>query len=94
MSIHGGSLFGYYINLDERGDFYADVRAPDGESVFEIRAEEDGSLAPIEDGFMRHKEDLDGLRSWLVDLGILGADSELLPMSEFERRIETDSPEP
>ncbi|WP_240533969.1 hypothetical protein [Aeromonas veronii] len=33
-------LYGYYINLDERGDFYADVRDADGSTVFEIRAGE------------------------------------------------------
>jgi hypothetical protein len=32
------SHFGYYINLDERGDFYADVRDANGQTVFEIRS--------------------------------------------------------
>lgn len=30
-------IFEYFINLDERGSFYADVRNPQGETVFEIK---------------------------------------------------------
>lgn len=60
MSTPSTGPFGYYVNLDERGDFYADVRDPSGETIFEIHAEGDGSIALIEDGFMRHKTDLAG----------------------------------
>ena len=88
MKTHDSGPLGYYVNLDERGDFYADVRNPDGETIFEIRAEEDGSIALIEDGFMRHKTDLDGLRSHLVDLGLIGAEAELLPTDRFEARLD------
>jgi len=28
----------YYVNLNERGSFYADVRDESGETVFEVRA--------------------------------------------------------
>lgn len=60
--------FEYWINLDERGEFRADVRAggPNGRSVYEI----DGTDI-FEDGFMRHKHDLEGLRAYLVSLGVL-----------------------
>jgi hypothetical protein len=80
--------FGYYVNLDERGDFYADVRDPDGETIFEIRAEEDGSIALIEDGLMRHKTDLDGLAEHLADLGLIGTEAELLSSNRFETRLD------
>lgn len=82
------SPFGYYVNLDERGDFYADVRNPSGETIFEIRSGEDGSIALIEDGFMRHKTDLDGLAGHLVDLGLIGSEAELIPSDRFEERLD------
>jgi hypothetical protein len=96
MSAAAPGPFGYYVNLDERGDFYADIRDPSGETIFELRAEEDGSIALIEDGFMRHKTDLDGLRDHLVSLGLIGQDAELLPSDRFEARLNEplDDPEP
>jgi hypothetical protein len=94
MSIPTQGRFGYYVNLDERGDFYADVRAPSGETVFEIHAEEDGSIALIEDGFMRHKTDLGGLRDHLAELGLIGRDAELLTSDRFEARLDADPEDP
>lgn len=84
-------LYGYYINLDERGNFYADVRDKDGETVFEIRAgeslgENDSSI--FEDGFMRNKHDLSGLTEYLRSLGVIPQDAEVLKASEFEQRLE------
>lgn len=93
MSAAATGPFGYYVNLDERGDFYADVRDPSGTTIFELRAEEDGSIALIEDGFMRHKTDLDGLTEHLVSLGLIGKETELLTSERFEARLD-DSPEP
>ena len=61
-----GRTFEYYINLDERGDFFADVRNQDGDTVFEIKGYD-----IFDDGFMKHKDDLDGLKNYLVDLGII-----------------------
>lgn len=94
MSTLGPGPFGYYVNLDERGDFYADVRDPSGGTVFEIHAEEDGSIGLIEDGFMRHKTDLDGLRAHLVDLGLIDRGADLLPSDRFEARLDADPEEP
>lgn len=79
--------FGYYINLDERGAFLADVRSAEGKTVFEIRAgnelgEDETSI--FDDGFMRHKDDLRGLQDYLVQLGVLQPGDEILPMREFE----------
>jgi hypothetical protein len=81
---------GYYINLDERGDFFADLRKPCGESVFEIRACDDGAIDLIEDGFMAHKTDIAGLREHLVDMKIIDAAAEVLGMADFEARLEVD----
>lgn len=54
----------YFINLDERGDFYADVRRDDS-TIFEIHG-----FDIFEDGFMCHKTDTTGLLDYLVSLGI------------------------
>ena len=94
MSTPAPGPFGYYVNLDERGDFYADVRSPTGETIFEIHAEEDGSIALIEDGFMRHETDLDGLRDHLVEMGLIGRGAELLPSDRFEARLDADPEDP
>jgi hypothetical protein len=64
----------YHINFDERGSFYADVRNSKEETVFEIKAgdelgEDETSI--FEDGFMKHKQDLNGLANYLVDLGVI-----------------------
>lgn len=67
------SAFTYHINLDERGEFYADVRNSVGDTVYEIKG---GDI--FEDGFMKHKNDLDGLKDYLVTLGIMDGDDELV----------------
>lgn len=78
-------LHGYYINLDERGEFYADVRDQSGETVFEFRMGPDCEDSnPIEDGYMRHKEDVRGLTDYLRDLGIIPPRAVVLSMPEFE----------
>jgi len=68
-----GKTFEFFINLDERGEFFADVRDPDGKTVHEIRGFE-----VFEDGFMRHKKDLDGLRTQLIDNGVISDDDALV----------------
>ena len=70
----------YFINLDERGEFYADVRDPDGNTVFEIHGfdifEEIFSRRYFrgdifEDGFMDHKYDLENLEGYLRILEVM-----------------------
>lgn len=90
------NLYGYYINTDERGDFYADVRNADGQTVFEIRAgdslgEDESSI--FEDGFMRNKDDLPGLTDYLRSLGVIPQDAEVLSSSDFEQRLESTGDE-
>lgn len=62
----------YFINLDERGDFFADVRRADA-TIFEIHGAD-----IFEDGFMDHKDDLAGLLDYLVSLGIASKDDSLV----------------
>ncbi|MDG1580819.1 hypothetical protein [Pseudomonas sp. GOM6] len=68
-----GSIMSYYINLDERGDFYADVRNAYEKSVFEI-----SGFEIFEDGFMANKHDMEGLKDYLVSLGIMQPSQQLL----------------
>jgi len=65
-------VFKYYINLDERGEFYADVRDPDEKTVFEIKG-----FQIFEDGFMDNKDDIEGLEAYMVELGIMDEDNTL-----------------
>lgn len=76
-------IYGYIIDLDERGEFRASVRDLRDEIVFEIEGFE-----IFEDGFMRHRDDIDGLHQHLITLGILPKDSELVSGydSEFQKQ--------
>ncbi|TAL63666.1 MAG: hypothetical protein EPN79_16055 [Burkholderiaceae bacterium] len=88
--------YGYYIDLNERGAFEADVRDEAGRTVYEVRAgtslgEDESSL--VDDGFMRHLQDLDGLATYLKSMGVLPEDADLMPMAEFEEAL-NDREEP
>jgi len=67
-------IFSYYINLDERGEFFADVRDHADNTVLEIHG-----VDIFEDGFMSHKYDLDGLRDYMATLGICTRDDNIIP---------------
>lgn len=80
-------VYEYFINLDERGDFSADVRNSNGKTVFDI---EGGEI--FEDGFMRHKNDIAGLEGYLKELGIIPKGGRLIsgqsnPPVKHSRRI-------
>ena len=60
--------FTYYINLDERGEFNADVRNWQGRTVFEI-PDAQSLTSLIDDGFMTGKDDLVGLHAYLSERG-------------------------
>lgn len=62
----------YYINLDERGDFFADVRKENDETIVEFRDAEDF----YEDGFgdIRSVNDVE---DYLKSVGVINADDEV-----------------
>ena len=62
---NGGKTYEYYINLDERGEFSADVRDPNGKTVVEF------GEGIFEDGFMRNKNDISGLEDYLKSMKII-----------------------
>lgn len=67
------------VDLDERGSFGAHVDNQNGKTVFEFSNEdketgwpsEDG-LWLVEDGFMKHGRDAEGLLDYLQSVGIAG----------------------
>jgi hypothetical protein len=61
----GPTHYTYYIDLDERGEFRADVRDENDKAVFDIDGYE-----IFEDGFMRDQTDMRGLLAYMIDLGI------------------------
>ena len=72
MSVPEKKTYLYFINLDERGEFYADVRDESNNTIFEIKG-----FDIFEDGWMRNKNDLMGLKNHLVDLGVMKDDDYL-----------------
>lgn len=75
--------FTYYINLDERGEFNADVRDESGNTVLEIGSDD------FEMGIMKHKHDHDSLKRHLIMLGIMKS-SDNLVCDETGEILESD----
>lgn len=79
--------YGYFINLNERGHFDADVRDISGKTVFEIKS---GLSLPrgesdlFDDGFMKHAHDLGGLEKHLKDINVIPAEARLFGRQAFE----------
>ena len=63
----------YYINLNERGCFFADVRDYEGDSIFEIHG-----FDIFEGGFMSDLCDLEGLHELLVSQGYISKTDNLV----------------
>lgn len=61
--------YSYFINLDERGEFYADVRNESDKTVLEIH-----DTWIFEDGFMADKLDMDGLHEYMYDMQMIEPD--------------------
>jgi hypothetical protein len=82
--------FGYFVNLDERGEFYADVRDETGNTVFEVRlgGDDEDTSDLVQDGFMKHRRDISGLQSHLIDIGLIGSQDEILTMTDFTSQME------
>ena len=79
--------FGYYINLNERGYFEADVRDQSGKTIFEVKSGLSlaaGESDLIEDGFMKHANDLKGLETYLKSLRLLPDQGRLMSAKKFD----------
>ena len=56
----------YFVNLDERGEFHADVRTENGTTIFEIEGITHLNEL-VEDGFIKHSRDLAGILAYIQD---------------------------
>lgn len=84
-------IFSWVIDLDERGYFRAHVEDAGGSVVFSCSNDdaeyEDGELWLTADGFMRHKEDTDGLEGYLRSVGAIGELDRVLPERDFAEYV-------
>jgi hypothetical protein len=73
------NAFYYIIDLNERGSFRAHVEDSSDNIIFEISNDdsEDGSLWIVEDGFMKHIDDVAGLEEYLKELEIIPENGKL-----------------
>ncbi|MDK9702481.1 MAG: hypothetical protein OEL20_05025 [Sulfuritalea sp.] len=72
------------VDLDERGSFCAHVENTNGKTVFQFSNEDEETGWPseeglwlVEDGFMKHARDIDGLHDYLKSIGIAQPSSTL-----------------
>lgn len=85
--------FGFYVNLDERGEFFADVRNSQHVSVFSVRIpSDDESMDLVDAGYMSHPKDIGGLTDYLREMSVIGPDDRVLTSSEFEQKTSKENP--
>ena len=65
--------FEYFTNLNERGEFYADVRDETGQTVFEINNHDF-----FEYGYMSSPEDINGLLDFMIEIGIADSSDSII----------------
>lgn len=70
------STYRYHINLDERGEFYADVRDPFGETVFEINTE--AAYGLVEGGMVKDVRNPSKIKEHLVYLNFIDDGDEVI----------------
>jgi hypothetical protein len=79
-------IYGLYINLDERGDFNADVRDVNDKTIFEMDAESANEL--VEGGFLKNPRDSDEVESYLRESGVIPKNGFVYGMARFEMHQE------
>lgn len=85
-----GKPYLFWVNLDERGEFNADVRDRDENTIWEI-LDLDHLRDLIEDGYMRHKGDVSGLEKYLREMKVIGRKDWLITSeSEFDEESDWD----
>ena len=82
-------IFYRIVDLDERGLYRAHIEDEEGRIVFEYSNEEEvfddegeptgeviyGEIPMIADGYMKHKDDIEGLENYLKEMEIIPKDS-------------------
>lgn len=75
-----GEVYYYFINRDERGEFYADVRDSEDNTVFELKTSDDpneGDEDFLANVGMKHTKDIEGLEDHLKEIGTIPKDASL-----------------
>lgn len=77
------NIYHYIVDLWERGQFRAHVEHSETrEIVYQLNNEdEEGNTGPlwiVEDGFMKHVKDMEGLTSYLAGSGFIEDDSRII----------------
>lgn len=75
------NTYHYIVDLDERGIYKCHVKnAHTGEIIWQADNEEseDGSFWLVEDGFMTSVKDMSGLESYLMEMGIIRKQDEII----------------
>jgi len=78
------ALYGFRIDLHERGEFRAAVQREDGEDVYAIENNEDGEIPEVVDGWMTGIQDLWGLADYLTEMGVIASGSVIYPFTKAE----------
>jgi len=71
------ATYDYFVNLDERGEFNADVRNKNGDTMFQIH-DADELESMVDFGFMKHGKDLDGLQEYLQMIVVMHKEDKLV----------------
>jgi len=71
------AIYEYYVNLDERGEFNADVRNENGDTMFQIH-DADELESMVDFGFMKHGKDLNGLVEYLQMICMMHKEDKLV----------------
>lgn len=72
----------YYINNDDEKHFDADVRDPDGKIVFELKAADLSN-----DGHMKSKDDIQGLRELLLSKNKIKQGDTIVPANSSAKAV-------
>lgn len=80
-------IYGYCVNLEERGEFFADLRNAQCESIWEIRVGPDEDIEDVSGGYMLYGRDVAGLERWLKDLKVIEPGAVVMPMMRFEEAL-------
>ena len=91
-----------YSYREERGEFHGYVEDEMGNVIFEMHYpefyedDETGELLEsstiFEDGFMKHADDTEGLRKYLVDMRLINEDDEVIHEDDFKSTYHDGGP--
>jgi hypothetical protein len=77
------TVYGLYINLDERGSFNADVRDLNDKTIFQVI--DDDAFEMSEQGLIRDLHSPDDYEDYMRDVGLIPKGGHVYDMGKFER---------